>query len=139
MRDIYGLLVHDWVLPDATRQLDEPSSAPVEQPTGPVAPPDPQQTLAPPDPRRAPTGPVMAPPDPPVAVASFCPSATSTTSVKFLTRPPAAPTGPSTSGSHSSEGTPAAPVALEKVIDDIVKEGCPAPSAVLKRKRKGVL
>ncbi|KAG7508544.1 hypothetical protein JOB18_016774 [Solea senegalensis] len=111
MRDIYGLLVHDWVLPDATRQLDEPSSAPVEQPTGPVAPPDPQQTLAPPDPRRAPTGP-------------------------FLTRPPAAPTGPSTSGSHSSEGTPAAPVALEKVIDDIVKEGCPAPSAVLKRKRK---
>ncbi|XP_051265062.1 uncharacterized protein LOC127368353 [Dicentrarchus labrax] len=125
----------DWVPQDATEQLDEPSSAPVEPPIGPVAPPDPQQTLAPPDPPAAPTGPLMAQPDPPVAVATFYPTATSATSVKSLTRPPAAPTGPSTSGPHSSVGTPAAPVSLEK--DDIVEEGCSAPSAVLRRKRKG--
>ncbi|KAK0150655.1 hypothetical protein N1851_008248 [Merluccius polli] len=105
MKDLYGVLVRDWVPEDATGQLEEPSSAPVEPPIGPVAPPDPQQTLAPPDPPAAPTGPLMAQPDPPVAVASFYHSATSATSVKSLTRPPAAPTGPSTSGPHSSKGT----------------------------------
>ncbi|KAK0149377.1 hypothetical protein N1851_009898 [Merluccius polli] len=129
-----GEMLCNWVPEDATGQLEEPSSAPVEPPIGPVAPPDPQQTLAPPDPPAAPTGPLMAQPDPPVAVASFYHSATSATSVKSLTRPPAAPTGPSTSGPHSSKGTPAAPVSLEK--DGIVEEGCSSPSAVLRQKRK---
>ncbi|KAK0140174.1 hypothetical protein N1851_022928 [Merluccius polli] len=60
-----GEMLCNWVPEDATGQLEEPSSAPVEPPIGPVAPPDPQQTLAPPDPPAAPTGPLMAQPDPP--------------------------------------------------------------------------